>query len=110
MASTVTKKSNLKNIELIWLDNNIDVEEIRYTERGFRSIIKHIRKFQDAEPFRKCIEERSNNDRLIIVVTGRLGQEIVPHIHSLEQIASIYVYCMNKEEHEQWAVKYTKVK
>ncbi|CAF1353988.1 unnamed protein product [Rotaria sordida] len=45
-----------------------------------------------------------------MIVSGRLGREIVPSIHELRQVISIYVYCMDKKSHEQWACNFEKVK
>ena len=36
----------------------------------------------------------------------RLGQIIVPKIVKYRQIASIYVYCMDKKANEQWAKQF----
>ncbi|CAF2843007.1 unnamed protein product [Rotaria sp. Silwood2] len=78
--------------------------------RKLRSIINNLLKFQDVTQCQKYIEERSHKDRLIMIVSGQLGQEIVPSIHKLQQVVSIYVYCMNKEKNEQWARTFAKVK
>ncbi|CAF4528963.1 unnamed protein product [Rotaria sp. Silwood2] len=99
-----------KIVCLIWLDANISVEENRNTEQRLRSIINNLLKFQDVTQCQKYIEERSHKDRLIMIVSGQLGQEIVPSIHKLQQVVSIYVYCMNKEKNEQWARTFAKVK
>ncbi|CAF3945779.1 unnamed protein product, partial [Rotaria sp. Silwood1] len=45
-----------------------------------------------------------------MIVSGRLGQEIVPSIHKLRQVISIYVYCMDKEVNRKWVDKFAKVK
>ncbi|CAF1071152.1 unnamed protein product [Rotaria sordida] len=45
-----------------------------------------------------------------MIVSGQLGKEIVPSIHNLRQVMSIYVYCMNKAINEQWASRFVKVK
>ncbi|CAF1393546.1 unnamed protein product, partial [Rotaria sp. Silwood1] len=58
----------------------------------------------------KYIEQRSQNERVVMVVSGRLGQAIVPSIHKIRQIISIYVYCIDKERNKQWAVNFPKVK
>lgn len=92
---------------IIWLDSN--PAETRNTEQKLRSIVNHLKKFQDAELCQNYIEKRSKNDRLIMIVSGQLGQEIVPNIHNFRHIISIYVYCMNKARYEQWAGKYKKV-
>lgn len=93
---------------LIWLDANVD--ETRDTEEQLRSTINHFKKFQEVKQCQQYIEERSEKDRLLLIVSGRLGKEIVPSIHQLRQVTSIYVYCHDKEGHEQWALKFAKVK
>ncbi len=84
--------------------------EGRNTEQKLRSIINQLKKFQDVEQCQQYIEQTSQKDRLVLIVSGRLGWEIVPSIHNIRQVISIYVYCMDKERNEQWACKYEKVK
>ncbi|CAF1355853.1 unnamed protein product [Rotaria sordida] len=95
---------------LIWLDANTKVTDNRETEQKLRSIINRLKKFQDVKQCQQYIEERSQNERVVMVVSGRLGSEIVPSIHKLRQVISIYVYCMDKKRNEQWANKFKKVK
>ena len=95
---------------LIWLDANANTKDTRETEQKLRSIINHLEKFQDVKQCQKYIEERSKNDRLIMIVSGQFGREIVPSIHKLRQVISIYVYCFDKVRNKQWADKFAKVK
>ncbi|CAF2148923.1 unnamed protein product [Rotaria magnacalcarata] len=39
-------------------------------------------------------------NRVVLIVNGRFGQIIVPRIHSLRQLAAIYVYCKDKKRNE----------
>jgi hypothetical protein len=107
---TNTDDKHLEIFCLIWLDVNLNVKETRDTEQKLRSIINHLKKFQDVKQCQQYIQQRSKNDRLILIVSGRFGQEIVPSIHKLRQVISIYVYCMDKKNNEQWASKFPKVK
>ncbi|CAF4634765.1 unnamed protein product [Rotaria sp. Silwood2] len=95
---------------IIWLDANVNTNERRSAEQKLASIVKHFEKFQDKEQCQKYIEEQSEKDRLVMIVSGQLGKEIVPSVHNLQQVMSIYVYCMNKEINEQWACRFVKVK
>jgi hypothetical protein len=95
---------------LIWLDPNADAHQTRDAEQKLRSIINYLKKFKDVKPCQQYIEQSSNKDRIVLIVSGQLGQEIVPHIYNLRQVISIYVYCINKKIHEKWASKYAKVK
>ncbi|CAF0877888.1 unnamed protein product [Adineta steineri] len=107
---TNTDDKYLEIFSLIWLDANVDVKDNRDTEVKLRSIINHIKKFQDIEQCEQYIDQTSQKDRLILIVSGPLGQEIVPSIHQLRQVISIYVYCMDKNSNEQWVHKFSKVK
>ncbi|CAF4916823.1 unnamed protein product, partial [Rotaria socialis] len=95
---------------LIWLDANSNAKDTRDTEQKLRSIINHLKKFQDVKQCQKFIEERSKNDRISIIVSGQFGREIVPAIHKLRQIISIYVYCFDIVLNKQWADKFAKIK
>ncbi|CAF3088666.1 unnamed protein product [Rotaria sp. Silwood2] len=95
---------------LIWLDANVNSKDIRNTEKKLRTVINRFKKFQDVEQCKNFIQQQSQNDRLVIIVSGRLGREIVPSIQGLRQVASIYVYCKDKKGNKEWADKFPKVK
>ncbi|CAF0899531.1 unnamed protein product [Adineta steineri] len=107
---TNTDDKSLEIFSLIWLYENVVVKDTRDTEVRLRSIINHIKKFQDIKQCQQYIEQTSQKDRLVIIVSGSLGQEIVPFIHQLRQVISIYVYCMDKKSNEQWTCKFSKIK
>ncbi|CAF1155544.1 unnamed protein product [Adineta steineri] len=95
---------------LLCLDASSTTKEGRDTEPKLRSIINHLKKFHDTEQCQKYIHERSTKERVVMIVSGSLGREIVPSIHHLRQVISIYVYCMDKEGNEKWARNYKKIK
>ena len=103
-------KKNLETFSLIWLDAcvNDSVENIE-TQQRLRTFINHLKTFQHAN---ECIQYIASlpKDRFVLIVSGRLGQEVVPQIHNLRQVYSIYVYCWDKERNEQWAKSYPKIK
>ncbi|CAF1242881.1 unnamed protein product [Rotaria sp. Silwood1] len=95
---------------MIWLDDNVNDKGFQDAKQKLDSITSHLEKFQDVTQCQKYIEEQSQYDRLVIIVNGRLGEVIVPSIHGLQQIKSIYVYCMDIKRNKQWTCKYEKVK
>jgi hypothetical protein len=107
----------LKNIDdqqleifcIIWLDDNTQTSDNRDTEQHLRSIINRLKRFKDVEQCENYINQRSLEDRLILIVSGRLGRKIVPTIHTVRQVISIYVYCMDEAGNKEWSKKYTKV-
>jgi hypothetical protein len=107
---TNTDDQQLEIFSLIWLDTNVNVKDTRNTEQNLRSIINHLKKFQDVKQCQEYIEQSSPIDRLVLIVRGRMGQEIVPVIHQLRQVISIYVYCTDKQKNEEWSCKFSKVR
>ena len=119
MASDFQLKTDLSPIvkyefeelySLIWLDAMAVDEEMKTAEKQLRSIINDLRRFRDVKECHQYIERQSQNDRIILVVSGQMGREIVPSIHKLRQIASIYVYCMDEESNKKWTCQFKKIK
>ena len=109
-SQTNTNDKSFEICCLIWLDKNVTIKVTQDTEQKLCSIINHLEKFQDVKQCQQYIEQRSKNDRLIIIVSDQLGREIVPFIHSFRQVTSIYVHCMDKKSNEQWSCQFRKVK
>lgn len=108
---TTQEDNNLPIYPLIWLDSlvNISVENLD-GQRLIRSSIDLLKTFEIVNTCEEYIRSISQNERVILIVSGRLGQEIVPRIHQLRQVSSIFVYCLDKSANEQWAKQYKKVK
>jgi hypothetical protein len=108
--SEYTKDDNLESFALLWLDAQVDTsEENRQAQKQLRKIINHLKTFDNENDCQQYILSISSQDRVVVIVSGRLGRTIVPHIHHLQQIISIYVYCMDKQANEQWSKNFTKV-
>ncbi len=101
---------NLEVFSLIWLGDNINVQESRDTQEKLRCVINHLRKFEDEHECQQYIEKRQKEDRLVIIISDQLGREMVPRIHQLRQVSSIYVYGKDKRNNEQWASEFSKVR
>ncbi|CAF1364228.1 unnamed protein product [Adineta steineri] len=110
VSHTKSDEMRLEIFCLLWLDASSTTKEGRDTEPKLRSIINHLKKFHDPAQCQKYIHERSTKERVVMIVSGRFGREIVPSIHHLRQVISIYVYCMDKEGNEKWARNYKKIK
>ena len=102
--------NNLEIFSLIWLDASVnDSEENVDAQHRLRTSINHLKTFEEGEECEHHIRAVSAEDRIVLIVSGRLGREVVPRIHQLRQVSSIYVYCMDKARNEQWAKQFKKV-
>ena len=103
------KDNNFETYSLIWLDASINSEENIDAQKKFRSSINYLQTFEQVDQCENYIRSVSSQDRIVLVISGGLGQQLVPKIHHLDQVYSIYVYCANKQFHQQWAQQFKKV-
>lgn len=104
------QENNIEGTYVIWLDSSVDIlEENRIAQQKIRSITGHLKLFENIQDCERYLNQASINDRILLIVSGRLGKEIVPRIHHYRQIFSIYVYCGDKTQHEEWAKHFQKV-
>ena len=101
--------NNLEIFSLFWLDALINKDESRKTQAQLRTVINHVKTFQDPMDLLHCIQHSSSDDRIILITSGQLSQNVIPQIHSQMQVVSIYIYCMNKIYYEEQWHSYKKV-
>ena len=102
----------IQNFVLLWLDLNVSValdDEHRDIINQVRQIIYDINIFSDAN---KCLDYlyEIKHEKIFMIVSGSLGQHIVPHIHNMSKLDAIYVFCGQPANHEKWAQEWPKVK
>lgn len=101
----------VQNILLIWLDNNIDENsaDCRNTLSQLRRAVNMINTYRDVN---QCIQflQTIENEKACVIISGSLGQTVVPQIHDMIQIDCIFIFCGNKQYHEQWARKWPKIR
>ena len=109
--STTITQNNLETFSLVWLDSSInDSEDNRQTQERLRAIINHLLTYEDSVDCEKYIRSVPRDDRIVIIVSGHSGRFLVPRIHPLPQVCSIYVYCMDRKINQQWTKNYSKVR
>jgi len=102
---------NLETFSIFWLDAQVNTtEDNRNTQLKLREIINHLKTFDDQGECHQRILSLSQEDRLVLIVSGRCGRQLVPQIHHFRQVSSIYIYCMDKKANEQWAKDFIKIK
>ena len=101
----------VQNVLLIWLDSNIDNNsaDCRNTTMQLRRVVNSINSFTDGD---QCIQflEDMNQEKACMIISGSLGQHIVPRVHNMSQVDSIFIFCSNKKYHEQWTKEWSKIK
>lgn len=104
---TPTKKSqNLEDFTIVWLDKNAD--SVHFDKMRLRTLINYFQIFCDAQDCRAYIHTISR-EKIFFIVSGSLGQEIVPTVHDLSQIAFVYIFCADRTKYVDWAKMFSKI-
>jgi hypothetical protein len=103
------QRINVIHLPLIWLDPDIHTGTNKDTKRDLEQNFGRCRFSGTVNECRSLIEQSAMNAQYVLIVSGQFGSELVPLIHNHSNVKSIYVYCLNKEKHEQWAKDYSKV-
>lgn len=100
------------DIIIIWLDDTItDNGDLLLSESQtvLLPYIKSIQLFTKSLKCRKYIEN-IHDTRIFFVVSGSLGENLVPDIHSLSQLTFVYIFCAYVSKHETWAQQFNKIR
>ncbi|CAF1352944.1 unnamed protein product [Rotaria sordida] len=101
----------VQNFLLIWLDEKIDesMDDYRKSIQKLRCTVNTIQTFRNAD---ECIDYISQleNQKAFVIISGVLCESVVPRIHDISQIYSIYVFCMKKTKYKEWAKNWSKIK
>ncbi|CAF0912776.1 unnamed protein product [Adineta steineri] len=101
----------MKNVLLIWLSNNINENnaDCSNTIKQLKSVVNNVNTFTDGE---QCIDfiQTITNNKVCVIVSGSLGKHIMPHVHDMSQVDTIFIFCNNQEWHKQWIKEWPKIK
>lgn len=101
---------SVQNFLLIWLDTNINE-----THQDFQSCLQELRKtvvtLKTFTNVNVCIDylKTVDEEKIFLITSGSLGQQIVPLIHALPQIDTIFIFCQNVDFHRLWAKDWSKI-
>lgn len=107
--ATISKKNNLESFACLWLDQDVNkTEDNLQTQNELRQVINYLQTFDNTKDCEQYIRH-IQNEKIVLIVSGSFGRDIVPRLHTLSQLSACYVFCQNKTANEQWARNYHKV-
>ncbi|CAF1335203.1 unnamed protein product, partial [Didymodactylos carnosus] len=104
---------NLEVFSLVWCDSDVDrIAEYRQTQMELRRSINFLKTFDNIEECEGYIVQNTpESEEIILIVSDAIGKTLVPRIHALKQVNSIYVYSKDREKNEQqWIEGYNKIR
>ena len=102
-----------KDFEIIWLDNYIEnVTQIDYLRRkiDLDNLFDHLKINNELAQCEQYILSLDNVDKVFLIVSGSIGETLLPSIHDHVQIVRIYVFCVDTHKHQQWVRRFCKIR
>lgn len=104
-----------RSIVVVWCDASIGLKSSSDDDSNTLMQLAQIvnRKRQLIHTFNEihpCREFMRNVNNICLIISGAMGVELVPEIHHMSQIHSIYIFCMNKSKYQAWAKSYEKIR
>lgn len=95
---------------LIWLDQNIDMKnkDCQKTITELQRISNFLTLLKDLQACRQFLNE-PREERLVLVISGSLFQQLEPFIGHYSRLYAIYIFCGRPDQHS-WATKCNRVK
>ena len=83
--------------------------DAQHTLEHLRSTVNDLTVFTQLE---ECVTflQGIQLEKVFLIVSGSLGQSLVPRIHAMTQIDAIFIFCIDEIRHEEWVKEWTKVK
>ncbi|CAF1252978.1 unnamed protein product [Adineta steineri] len=100
-----------QNYLLIWVDASIDLKNKNCQDilNQLKNVINNVNLCTQPD---QCIQllNQIDNERAFVIISSAIGQHLVPEIHDLPQLDTIYIFCDNKSKHHEWTQNWIKIK
>jgi hypothetical protein len=101
---------HLETLFLVWLDEKKIDDQSEVLKKRLRQHIAYFVNFDDVRSCEQWLKSRPNDEKILLIVSGRFGKRFVQNIHHLTSIIGIYIFCWIPEDHLQWTENYSKIR
>ena len=105
------KLEQVQNMLLVWVDATIDqnTDDIQHTLQQIRSVVNDVHFCDNSNECLQFLHE-VYSEKVLIIISGSLAEDLVPRIHALPQLHAIFIFGDNEAEHQQWSKHWRKVR
>ncbi|CAF3948996.1 unnamed protein product, partial [Rotaria magnacalcarata] len=98
-----------QNLVIIWVDPQLDKNEKLYQDAitKLQRITNLLHRFTNADGCINCLET-INDKTIVLIVSDRIGEQLIPLVFDKLQLEYIYVYNPEKHIRISWANKWAK--
>ena len=95
---------------IIWVDaklhpdNPLD-DDTQHSRNTLHQIVNTVQLFNTCGKCLDFIHNKIKDEKIFLIVSGSIGQNLIPQIEHDNRLDSIYIFCWDKSKHEQWATR-----
>jgi hypothetical protein len=109
---TSTTTCTVQNVLLILLHASINEENNEDSQNiimQLQHVVNSVNLFEDVDECVTFLREKKD-EKVIMIILDSLAQLIVPLVHDISQLDSVFIFCTTTKCHEQWAKDWSKIK
>lgn len=108
--SSQTSHTNADAVVLMWADPTVQSNtENTHTLQSFANMYDGIYTFQTTDACENAIRQLPASNRIHLIVSGAFSRSLLPRIHELPQLSTVYIFCLEQQRYLIWAKPFTKV-
>ena len=109
--STRLRRRRLENYLVVWLDATIDESstDCQHALQQLHTVVNDVIVFTEPDAYVHFLQSVKDGTALVIVSCA-LAQDLVPRIHSMEPVDSIYIFGGDQAPCKPWAEDWSKIK
>ena len=93
---------------IIWVDVNLHPDnpidhDTQHSRNILYEIVNTVQLFDTCEKCLDFIHNKIKDEKIFLIVSGSIGQHLIPQIEHDSRLDSIYIFCRDKSKYEQWA-------
>ncbi|UJR26873.1 hypothetical protein I4U23_008184, partial [Adineta vaga] len=106
----VSRLRIVENFIIIWLDTNIS-ESNKHTQNSIHQLQRIANAIKTFTEIETCLNylNQIKTEKIFMIVSGSIGQHILPMINDMTQLDSVYIFCNNPSKHTTWIKEYKKI-
>ena len=104
--------NNIEDVSIIWFDQYMDEianqKDVDRTKTLLREINDYVLFFSKPEP---CIDyiQSVGKEKVFLITTGSYASQYLENIHSLQQLDSVFIFCLSRMRYLPLKEKYSKI-
>ena len=106
---SISEKPNFEGITLIWYDPRMGTtDDTKITTEELREINDRV--IMCSDPF-DCLNhiQSVENEKIFLITSGKGATSIVPEIHQLKQVDSIFIFCLKIDKYQHLLKEYESI-